>query len=125
MSAETIPVQNSRFKTGWIILVVFAALMTLNHFALIFFLDEPVLFTGFAAFNLYALIVILIPFRRGEKWAWLTTWILPAGLALPALNDPNIAILYIAVAAVCVLGMLLTMREFFSKDYQNLNTQQF
>ena len=116
MSAQTIPAQNSRFKVGWITLIVLAALMTLNHFALIFFLDEPVLFTGFAAFNLYALLVILFPFRRGEKWAWLATWILPAGLALPAATDPDIAILYYTVSAVCVLALLLTMREFFSNS---------
>ena len=115
MSATTIPAQKSRFKIGWIILIVSAALMTLNHFTLIFFLDEPVLFTGFAAFNLYALIVILIPFRQGEKWAWLATWILPIGLALPASTDPNLAIFYFGVAGVCVVGLLLTLRDFFSK----------
>jgi len=117
MSVSTIPVQNSRFKFGWIILLISATLMTLNHFSLIFILDEPTLFAGFAVFNLYALIVILIPFRRGEKWAWGATWLLPIGLALPALisNDPGIAIFYYAVAAVCGLGLLLTMRDFSSK----------
>jgi hypothetical protein len=115
MSSSAIIVQNSRVKFGWIILLVSAALMTLMHFSLIFFLDEPVLFTGFAVFNLYALIVILIPFRRGKKWAWMATWLLPIGLALPAALDPAIAIYYYAVAGVCVLGLLLTMRDFFSK----------
>ena len=116
MLASTIPTHNTRFKFGWITLIVSAALMTLNHFSLIFILDEPDLFTGFAVFNLYALIVILIPFRRGEKWAWMTTWLLPIGLALPAASDPDIAIYYFAVAAVCVLGLLLTMQNFFSKQ---------
>jgi hypothetical protein len=115
MSVTTISAQNTRFKIGWGILIVMAGLMTLNHFALIFFLDEPVLFTGFAAFNFYALLVILIPFRRGEKWAWLATWILPVGLALPAATDPNLAIFYFAVAAVCVLGLLMTVRDFFPR----------
>jgi hypothetical protein len=116
MFAETIPVQNTRFKVGWITLLIAAALMTLNHFSLIFFLGDPVLFTGFAAVNLYALIVILIPFRRAEQWAWLTTWILPAGLALPASTDPDLAIFYYAVAALCILGLLLTMRDFFGNN---------
>ena len=79
-------------------------------FALIFALDEPVLFTGFAAFNLYATLVIYFPLRQGQKWAWLSTWILPIGLAIPALlSDPNISILYYSVAAGCVLGLLLSM----------------
>ena len=115
MSASTILAKNSRFKIGWIILLVSAALMTLGHLSMIFVLDEPNLFTGFAAFNLYSFIVLLIPFRRGEKWAWLTTWILPVGLAIPAATDPNIAIYYFGVAAMCVFGLLLTMRDFFSQ----------
>ena len=116
MSANVSFGQNSRFKTGWIIALVSAALMTLNHLSLIFFLDDPILFEGFAAFNLYAFLVIYIPFRRGEKWAWYTTWILPIGLAVPGASvDSNIAIFYYAVAAVCVLGLLLTMRDFFSQ----------
>lgn len=115
MSAKVNFGQNSRFKMGWMLLLVSAALMTLNHLGLIFFLHNPTLFEGFAAFNLYALLVIYIPFRRGEKWAWYTTWILPIGLAVPAFNgDSSIAIFYFAVAAVCVLGLLLTMRDFFS-----------
>jgi len=107
----------SRFHIGRIILLVAAALMTLNHTVLFFALDNPVLFLGYAAFNLYALIVIAIPFRRYEKWAWYATWILPIGLALPA-TDPKLAPFYSIVAAACVLGLLLTMRDFFAVDHQ-------
>ena len=111
---------NTRFKTGNIILLVAAALMTLNHVGLMFILDDPVLFLGYAAFNLYALLVIAIPFHRCEKWAWYTTWILPIGLAASAAlaADPKIAPFYYAVAAACVLGLLLTMRGFFAADRQ-------
>jgi hypothetical protein len=115
MSANIKVSQNSRFKIGWIILLVSAALMTLGHLSMIFFLKEPNLFIGFSAFTLYSFVVILIPFRRVEKWAWLITWILPIGLAIPAANDPKIAIYYFGMAAVCVLGLLLTMQDFFSQ----------
>ena len=115
MSATAIPAQNTRFKIGWIMLIILAALMTLNHFVLIFALDNPVLFIGYTAFNLYALIVILIPFRRGEKWAWLATWILPIGMALPASTNPDLAIFYYSVAGLCMVGLLLSLRDFFSK----------
>ena len=107
----------SRFQIGRIILLVAAALMILNHSVLIFALDNPVLFMGYAAFNLYALIVIAIPFRRHETWAWYATWILPIGLALPA-TDPKLAPFYSIVAAACVLGLLLTRRDFFAVDHQ-------
>src|SRR6266496_5066250 len=110
--------QNARFKTGRIILLVAATLMTLNHAVLMFVLDNPVLFMGYAAFNLYALVVIAIPFRRCEKWAWYATWILPIGLAAGAAlsADPNIMPFYYAVAAACVLGLLLTIRDFFAVE---------
>ena len=96
---------NARFKTGRIILLVAAALMTLNHVGLMFVLDNPVLFMGYAAFNLYALLVIAIPFRRCEKWAWYATWILPIGLAIPASTDPKLAPFYYIVAAACVRAL--------------------
>jgi hypothetical protein len=110
--------RTSRFQIGRIILLVAAALMTLNHSVLVFALDDPVLFMGYAAFNLYALIVIAIPFRRHEKWAWYATWILPIGLAIPASTDPKLTPFYAIVAAACVLGLLLTLRDFFAVDHQ-------
>jgi len=114
MSTRTTLSHNAAFKTGTIILLVAAALMTLNHVGLMFVLDDPVLFMGYAVFNLYAFLVIAIPFRRCEKWAWYATWILPIGLAISAAlaADPNIMPFYYAVAAACVLGLLLTMRDF-------------
>lgn len=110
--------QSLLFKSGWIVLLLSAALMTLNHFVLVFFLVEPVLFVGWTAFNLYSVLIIAIPFRRLEKWAWYATWILPFGLASGGFAAPDIAAFYYAVAAVCVLGLLLTMRELFAADRQ-------
>jgi hypothetical protein len=109
---------DARFKIGRIILLIAAGLMALNHGVLLFVLDNPVLFLGYAAFNIYALVVIAIPFRRHEKWAWYATWILPIGLAVSAAlaADANIMPFYYAVAAACVLGLLLTMRDFFAGE---------
>jgi hypothetical protein len=111
---------NSRFTIGRLMLVAAAGLMTANHIGLMVVLDDPALFLGYAAFNLYASVVIAIPFRRREQWAWYTTWLLPIGLAGAAVlaNDPNIAPFYYAVAAVCVVGLLLTMRDVFAVDRQ-------
>ena len=108
------------FKTGTIILLVAAALMTLNHVGLMLVLDNRVLFMGYAAFNLYALLVVAIPFRRRETWAWYATWILPIGLAASAAlaADPDITLFYYGIAAAGVLGLLLTMRGFFAADRQ-------
>ncbi len=106
----------ARFATGRLILLVAATLMTLNHVVLMVALDEPVLFLGFAAFTLYALVVIAIPFHRRHRWAWYATWILPVGLAAPAFGDPTIALVYAAAAAACVVGLLLTRRDVFAKE---------
>ncbi len=116
MVTESTVAQDSRFKIGWALLLIINGLMALNHFMLIFVLDEPTLFMGFTLFNLYALLVLLMPFRQGEKWAWYTTWLLPIGLALPAAGDADIAPYYFGSAAVCALGLLLTMRYFFSRE---------
>jgi hypothetical protein len=118
MSAAVNARQNLLFKIGWIILLISAALMTLNHFGLMFFLDNPILFMGWGIFNLYALVVIAIPFRHQERWAWYLTWLLPVGLAAAGFTDPDIAIYYYAVVAGCVLGLIFTARNFFAIDRQ-------
>ncbi|MFN8467021.1 MAG: hypothetical protein U0X20_15815 [Caldilineaceae bacterium] len=109
MAAVAGSTQHSRiFKIGWILLLIGAGLMALNHAVLIFVLDEPTLFAGYTVFNLYALAVLLIPFRRGERWAWICSWLLPLGLTAPALLNGDIAAIYYAVAALCAAGLLLT-----------------
>jgi hypothetical protein len=105
--------QNSRFKIGWVLLLSAAGLMALNHFVLIFALDEPTLFIGYTAFSVYALAVLAIPFRHRERWAWYCTWVLAIGLAIPAYLNPDIAVFYAVFAALCTLGLLLTKQEFF------------
>ncbi len=119
MTTKAALAQNSRIKLGWMILLIFTALMAVNHLTLpLYSPSDSIPAIGFAAFNLVALIVIIIPFRRLERWAWYTTWILPAGLALPAIleSNPGIVIFYSTVSAVLVLGLLLTMRDFFPKQ---------
>lgn len=51
MLTKTALAQSLRFKIGWFLLHVMDFLLTLNHFALIFILDEPSLFIGFTLFN--------------------------------------------------------------------------
>ena len=116
MTANIPTTQNSRFKIGWTVLIIIAALSILGHLTLIFVLShEATLFVGYTAFELYAFGVLWIPFRRFEKWAWIITRILPGGLAFPAFNNPEIAIYYFSAAALCTLGLLLTMPDFFKK----------
>lgn len=107
---------SARFHVGRIILLVTAGLMLLNHAILMFVLDQPLLFLGYAAFNGYALAVIAIPFRRYETWAWYVTWMLPIGLTIAAVvaRDPGIMPFYMGVAVAAACGLLLTMQSFFT-----------
>jgi hypothetical protein len=89
MSAPAHVGDSARSRIGSSILLVAAGLMTLNDVVLLLALDEPVLFLGFAAFNLHAVVIIAIPFRRRERWAWYATWMLPIGLAAPASPPPT------------------------------------
>jgi hypothetical protein len=108
--------QSTRFKVGWIMLLVISILMALQHLVLIFaIMDEAVLFIGWTAFNLYSSIVLYIPFRRGERWAWVTTWIMVLVFALMPLFDPQIGAIYAVASILIAAGLALTRGAFFGK----------
>ncbi len=114
-------------KYGWLILAVsavfgiVAAVMTTLP-PLSWFTDPVIIMTyslmgalgvTWVGFNLFALILTLIPFRRGERWAWYTLWMLPLlWLSLFALA-PDLR-LYLALAIVTAAGLILPYRRFFS-----------
>jgi hypothetical protein len=117
MSTDSTPTQSKGYKIGWWMLFVLGILMALNHFVLMFVLPgEFVLFAGWTGFNLYALAVLYIPFRKGEKWAWNASWILPIFTASPLNGDPTIAPYYTGVAILCIVGLFLTKSAFNSKQ---------
>jgi hypothetical protein len=116
MSETTIPVRSSTQRFGWGLLLVISALALLNHAALIFVIPgEEVLFIGWTAFNLYSTLVLFFPYRRGERWAWYSTWILPVAFASTALFDAEIGLYYLIAAGLIILGQLLTRDSFFPK----------
>ena len=114
-------------KYGWLILavsavfgIVAAGLTTLPPLS---WFTDPVIIMSYSlmggwgvtwvGFNLLALILTLIPFRRGERWAWYTLWMLPLlWLSLYALA-PDLR-LYLALAVVTAAGLILPYRRFFS-----------
>jgi len=65
----------------------------------------------------YATVVLAIPFRRGEKWAWYSTWILVVGFAAPILiNQESYAATYLIAAGLMGVCLLLTGPAFFRKE---------
>lgn len=117
MSTQTKVTHNDTFIIGWIVLLSIAALATFNHIMLTVYGDPVVLSIGWTGFSLYAFVVLAIPFRRGERWAWYSTWILVIGFAFPILiNQESYVVAYLIAAGVMALCLLLTRPAFFQKE---------
>lgn len=68
-------------------------------------------------FNVFAMILTLMPYRKGERWAWFTLWMLPLlWLSLFALA-PDLPY-YLALAIFTTVGLILPYRTFFSGQEQ-------
>ena len=68
-------------------------------------------------FNIFALILALSPFRRGERWAWYTLWMLPLlWLSLFTLA-PDLRF-YLVLAILTAAGLLLPYGTFFSGPHE-------
>jgi hypothetical protein len=69
-----------------------------------------------AGFGVLAAITALVPYRRGERWAWFALWLFPitiGAVAARMLVDQYPAGYYYAgLTVVAVLGLVLTIRDF-------------
>ena len=123
MASQTIATRSTTFTLGWIALLVISTLAALGHLILMFtFQQERPLFLGWAAFNVYSTLVLALPFRRREPWAWYTSWVLVIGFAVPLLLDPTKGFLvaYAIAAGVIAVGLLLTRAAFFPKHQASM-----
>ncbi len=99
MSTQTKVTDSATFNIGWIVLLVIAVLATLNHIMLPTYGDPVVLSIGWTGYSLYAILVLAIPFRRGERWAWYASWILVIGFAIPILSSQESYVVAYLIAA--------------------------
>jgi hypothetical protein len=120
MSSVTVSRPRPRSTTarvGWLVLVVTAVLGVVNHGAGVFVIaeeePEPLMFAAFAAVNAYALVVLLVPDRRREPWAWAVTWVNVAatGMVFVWLRD-GVGVSYLVGAVVMSLAQVATYPEF-------------
>ena len=107
-----------RTQIAWIVMVVLAAGSTVNSFIRVFWESAPESAVGWVGFSLFATIVLLIPFRNGERWAWYGMWVLPLGLAGVAVVTAGpgfgpVGIGYLVGGVVVALCLLVTRRIFF------------
>lgn len=71
------------------------------------------------SFFLSVLVITAVPYRKGEKWAWYTLWIVPASvLSFTAINlsvGGGIWPIFIVLVIIALLGLLLPYRKFFPR----------
>jgi hypothetical protein len=73
------------------------------------------------SWSLLVLSIILWPYRKGEKWAWYTLWLVPAVLVSQGLwysvylGDFSEMLAYIPIVTVTLVALLLPYRKFFPK----------
>ena len=67
------------------------------------------------AFGASAGVIALVPYRRGERWAWWALWIVPlayGAVAVLQLSDQYpVGYFYAALAAVALLSLILGARN--------------
>ncbi len=78
----------------------------------------------FSFFSVYIAVVSATTYRRGERWAWYVTWLLPAILVIDSPYE-YFAVGFIDYAnlpffAILVVGLLLPYRKFFPRRQPGL-----
>jgi hypothetical protein len=73
------------------------------------------------SWSLLVLAITLTGYRRGEKWAWYTMWLVPALLVGQGLfnsvflNDFKEMLSWIPITTLSLLGLFLPYRKFFPR----------
>jgi hypothetical protein len=68
--------------------------------------------TALAGLNVFALLLVIIPLKRLERWAWYTLWMLPVQWLFQYFFLPDLA--YLMLAMLTIVGLILPYRRFFS-----------
>ena len=94
-----------------------AAITALNHLGGVLYIasstDEQQLFELFGMLHLLALVILLIPYRRREWWAWLAMWIAIVPVALVLVFVPDVlGAVYFGSAAVMSVAQFLALPDF-------------
>lgn len=116
MSTATIQFQSITYKIGWWLLLGLVVVGVLGYVAMIFV--EPLHADSFVAWATLSFcygVVLLIPYRRREKWAWCLTWVAVIPAIVLSVANRDLAPWYLPGVGLGALGQLLTLRAFFSR----------
>lgn len=112
-TAQRTPVVSRAARIAFWAFVAVTGFWTAIHVAGIFFIadgdDERLVFTCYATLNVLALVVLLVPFRGGQPWAWAASWIplVPNVLVMPILGREGPGPQYLAITAVMAVCLLV------------------
>ncbi|MFX1272434.1 MAG: hypothetical protein ACFFAX_12180 [Promethearchaeota archaeon] len=73
------------------------------------------------SWSLFVLAITLTGFRKGEKWAWYTLWLVPALLVTTGLfntfyiGDVYQMLQWVPILSLTLVGLFLPYRKFFAK----------
>jgi len=116
---------NSRatiFKIGFWILVLTIAGNAAGRL-LIHFYDKDLVTLVWAEYSLLGAVVLLIPYRRLEKWAWYAIWVLAVSFGLMTFYLPNgLGSIFLILAFVIAISQLLTYRAFSRSHIKSLES---
>lgn len=101
-------------RSAWGLLVFLSAAWTLNHVFGALVSDRTLwLFVPFALLDLAAVVILLVPYRRLQIWAWWVVWLEIAAVgSVVAWAEPAVGPWYGAVAVVMGIGQLVTLPSF-------------
>ena len=117
MFAAAIQTQSTAYRLGWWVLFGLSALGVLSYTVLIFVVPDMVdSLIAWATFSLYSVFVLLIPYRRGERWAWYLTWALVLPSVVLSANNPDAAPYFLTAAGLMAIGQILTRGAFFTRS---------
>lgn len=67
------------------------------------------------AFGGLLVAIAAVPFRKGERWAWYTVWVVPLLLFIQFINSGRGWQFDLALVPVTLAGLLLPYRKFFPR----------
>jgi hypothetical protein len=85
--------------------------------ARIYAMDLVLLGMTLTAFSILGMIVTLIPYRQGERWAWFTLWLIPlvyGGMSFTMLSEQyyDVGYMYVGFFVISLIGILIPIRRF-------------
>jgi hypothetical protein len=110
-------------KYGWTILFVSALLGIFGGVSLMFPSDPTSIGPSglwllrawgmtWVGFNILVLAMSVGPYRRGERWAWYTLWLMPLLFIAYFLIAPERVYFYLVLSVLSALGLILPYRRY-------------